>query len=324
MITRRRFVIALGAGAFAAALAAHAQQAVKVWRLGVLANEPWPPIEGLQQGLRELGYIDGQNLRFEYRWAEGRSERFRALATDLVSLKVDAIVTWGTPATVAARQATTTIPIVMGAIGDPIGAGVVSSLARPGGNVTGLSALTAELEAKRLELLKELLPSVSRVAVLSNPANPYCVIAVKHARLGAQALGLKLDVVEMQETGDLDRALLAVSQQHPDAALVIADPVLVSHRKRIAEFMTKNRLPAAYTYREHTEAGGLISYSTNYYDSFRRAAAYVDKIFKGAKPGDLPIEQPTKFELVVNMKTAKALGIKIPNSILLRADKVIE
>ncbi len=324
MTLRTSCIITLALGILAAPLAADAQQAVRAYRIGVLGNDPWPALEGLRQGLRELGYIEGQNLHFEYRWVEGRSDRFPALAADLVRLKVDAIVTWGTPGTSAAKQATTTIPIIMAATGDPVGAGLISSLARPGGNITGQSSLAAELEAKRLELLKELLPSLSRVGVLFNAANPYTVPAVKHARLAAQVLGLKLDLVDVRTADDLDSALLTLTRLRPDAALVMAEPFLVSRRARITEFMAKSQFPAAYSQREYVETGGLIAYATNYYELFRRAATFVDKILKGAKPADLPVEQPTKFELVINLKTARALGLTIPQSLLIRADKVIE
>jgi len=317
-------LMTLTLGLLAMPFVADAQQAGRVWRIGVLANEPWPPIEGLREGLRQLGYTEGQTLSFEYRWFQGRAERLPALAADLVRLKVDVIVTVATPATLAAKQATPTIPIVMGLVGDPVGAGIVSSLARPGGNVTGVSVLAAELEPKRMELLKELLPNLSRGGVLWNPTNPYGVIATKHAQRAAQELGLSLDLVPVRAADDLDQAFSSLTRLRPEATVVIADQLLLSLRTRIADYMARSRLPTAYTYREHVEAGGLLSYSTNYYESFRRAATFVDKILKGAKPADLPVEQPMRFELVINMKTAKALGLTIPQSILIRADKVIE
>jgi putative ABC transport system substrate-binding protein len=322
-MTRREFITLLGSAAVAWPLAARAQQADRVRRIGVLANEPWPPLDGLRQGLREMGYVEGKNIRFEYRFARDHIERFSALAAELVGLQVDVIVAQGTPATLAARKATSSIPIVMSA-GDPVGAGLVANLARPGGNVTGLSTQGAEMEEKRLELLKDLLPSLSRVAVLSNPANPACVISVDSARRGATALRLQLDVVDASEPGNLDSAFLAMTRTRPDAALVIADAFLAAQRVPIAEFMLAQRLPAIYTYREHVDSGGLISYSTSYFDLFRREAPFIDKIFKGANPGDLPIEQPTKFELIINAKTAKALGLEVPPSLIARADEVIE
>jgi putative tryptophan/tyrosine transport system substrate-binding protein len=320
---RRTFITLLGGAAASWPLVARGQQAERVRRIGVLANEPWPPLDGLRQGLRELGYVEGKNIHIEYRFAEGRVERYAAFAVELVGLQVDVIVSQGTPATLSARKATSSIPIVM-SVGDPVGAGVVADLARPGGNVTGLSTQGAEGEGKRLELLKELLPSLSRVAVLSNPANPYCVIAVQQARRGATALRLQLDVLDASEPGELDPALLKMIRSRPDAALVIADAVLAGQRVHIAEFMLARRLPSIYTYREHVVSGGLISYSTSYFDLFRREALFIDKIFKGAKPGDLPVEQPTKFELLINLKTAKVLGITIPPTLLARADEVIE
>jgi ABC-type uncharacterized transport system substrate-binding protein len=221
------------------------------------------------------------------------------------------------------KLATSSIPIIMSA-GDPVGAGLVTSLAQPGGNVTGLSSQTAGGEGKRLELLKELLPNLSRVAVLSNSTNPYCVVAVQHARRRAAALGLALDVADVSAVSELDTAFRAISRGRPDAALVIADPFLAHERALVAKLMVEKRLPSMYAYHEHVVAGGLMAYMTSYYDIFRREAAFIDKIFKGAKPGDLPVEKPTKFELVINLKTAKALGLNVPPSLLVRADRLIE
>jgi putative ABC transport system substrate-binding protein len=292
-------------------------------RIGVLVNEPWPPLEGLRQGLRELGYTEGKNLHIEYRFAEGAAGRFPALAAELVSLSVDAIVAWGTPATLAASKATGSIPIIMSA-GDPVGAGLVASLARPGGNVTGLSSQTAEGEGKRLQLLKELLPNLSRVAVLSNPTNPYCLIAIQYAQRAAVGLGLSLEVANASAVSDLEEAFRTMSSGRSSAALVIADPFLAGQRALVAKLMVENRLPSIYTYHEHVVAGGLMAYSTNYHDIFRREAAFIDKIFRGTKPADLPIEQPTKFELVINAQTARILGLTVPPSLLAIADEVIE
>jgi len=320
---RREFITLLGGATLAWPLAASAQQPDKMRRIGVLANERWPPLDGLRDGLASLGYVEGKNIRFEYRLAEGRMERFPALAKELTDLPVELIVAWGTQAALAARQATSAIPIVMSA-GDPVGAGIVASLARPGGNVTGISAQAAEGEAKRLELLKELLPNLLRVATLSNPTNPYCVLAVQNARLGATALGLELDVLDVSAASDLDAAFLAMHRTRPDAALVIADPWLVGQRARIAKLMLEYRLPSMYTYQEHVASGGLMAYATNYYDIFRREALIIDKIFKGTKPADLPVEQPTKFELMINLKTANAIGLTVPPTLIARADKVIE
>ena len=322
---RRRDFIALLSGGAAASwpLAAIAQGSAEVRRVGVLANEPWPPLEGLRDGMRGLGYIEKQGVHFEYRFAEGRAERYPALAAELVRLPADAIVAWGTPASLAAKQATGTVPIIM-ISGDPIAVGLVSGLANPGANVTGLSTLAADLEGKRIELLKELLATLGRIAVLSNPTNPFCIVAVERARVAATALHLDLEVVEAAEERDLDSAFLTLSRQRPDAVLTVADPFLTSQRTRIAAFMVGSRFPSMYTYREDVLAGGLIGYATNYYDIFRRAAMLTDKILKGAKPADLPIQQPTKFELVINLKTAKALRLDVPATVLARADEVIE
>jgi putative ABC transport system substrate-binding protein len=322
-VRRREFITFLGGAALAGPLSSRAGTSAPVRRIGVLANEPWPALEGLHVGLDELGYNEGKDFVIEYRFAEGAAERFCGLAAELVGRSVDVIVTWGTPATLAALKATSSIPIVMSA-GDPVGAGLVASLARPGGNVTGLSSQTAGGEEKRLELLKELRPNLSRVAVLSNPTNPYCVIAVRHARRGAAALGLSLDVAEVSAVSELDAAFRAISQRQPDAALVIADPFLAHERALLAKLMVEHRLPSISAYHECAVAGGLMAYVTSYHDIFRREATYIHEIFKGAKPGDLPVEQATKFELVINLKTAKALGLDVPPSLLVRANRLIE
>ena len=290
----------------------------------MLANEWWPPIESLREGLRELGYVEGESLRFDYRWAEGRNDRHPILAAELVALPVDVIVTWGTPAALAAKGATSAIPIVMGAIGDPVRVGVVTNLARPGGNITGFSSATFEMEEKRLELLKELLFSrLSRVAVLTtnNPALP---LTIQYMQRAAAAFGLTLQPLEVREEKDFDAAFDAIRRDRPDAAMALADPFLGGHQARIAAFMADIRLPAMYAYRHAVELGGLISYATNYHHLFRRAAGYIDRILKGTSPGDLPVQQPTKFELVINLKTAKALGLEVPPTLLARADEVIE
>ena len=320
---RREFIKLVGGAAVAWPAAAVAQAPGRVWKIGVLANESWPPLEGLRHGLNDLGYVEGKTHLFVYRFAQGQAERFPALASELVNLPVDVIVSWGTPASLAARKATDTIPIVMSS-GDPVGAGLVAGLARPGGNVTGMSVQMAEQEGKRLELLKKLLPGFSRVAVLSNPTNPYCAIAVAEARRGATALSLQFDLMEASDAGSLDAAFLALSRTRPDAVLVVADPFLAGERGRIANEMIKNKLPSVYSYHEHVRAGGLMTYTTNYYDVFRRQGLFIDKIFKGSKPGDLPVQQPTKFELMLNLKTAKALDLEIPPSLLALADEVIE
>ena len=282
-------------------------------------------VEAFRQGLRELGYTEGQNIIIEYRWAEERSDRFPDLVSDLVRTKVDAIVTAGTPGALAAKQATKTIPIIMAVAGDPVGTGLVASLARPGGNVTGSTAIVPELEGKRLELLKEIVPGLSRVAFLANPNNPLNVIILKQTRLAAPALGLKLEpIVDVRRISELEQAFATISSARPDALIMIADRFLLAERARIVEFAEKRRLPAMYPYGEMVRDGGLMSYSPSYPDLFRRSATFVDKILKGAKPADLPIEQPTKFELVINRKAAKAIGLTIPQSVLLRADQIIE
>ena len=320
---RREFIKLVGGAVVAWPGAALAQTPGRLWKIGVLANESWPPLEGLRDGLRDLGYVEGKTHLFVYRYAQGHAERFPALASELVSLPVDVIVSWGTPASLAAHKATETIPIVMSA-GDPIGAGIVAGLARPGGNITGMSVQMAEQEGKRLELLKKLLPGFSRVAVLSNPSNPYCAIAVGEARRGATALNLQFDLLEASDARGLDAAFLTLSRIRPDAVLVVADPFLAGERVRIADEMIKSKLPSIYSYHEHVRAGGLMTYTTNYYDVFRRQGLFIDKIFKGAKPGDLPVQQPTKFDLMLNLKTAKALDLEIPPSLLALADEVIE
>jgi ABC-type uncharacterized transport system substrate-binding protein len=321
MTTRRTFMALLGG---IAAWPARAQPLGKAVRIGVLANEWWPPIESLREGLRELGYVEGESLRFDYRWAEGRNDRHPILAAELVALPVDVIVTWGTPAALAAKGATSAIPIVMGAIGDPVRVGVVTNLARPGGNITGFSSATFEMEEKRLELLKELLSSrLSRVAVLTtnNPALP---LTIQYMQRAAAAFGVRLQPLEVREEKDFDAAFDAIRRDRPDAAMALADPFLGGHQARIAAFMADIRLPAMYAYRHAVELGGLISYATNYHHLFRRAAGYIDRILKGTSPGDLPVQLPTKFELLINLKTANALGLEIPPNLLARADEVIE
>jgi len=322
-LQRREFISLVGSAAIAWPSAAIAQQPGRLWKIGVLANESWPPLEGLRHGLRDLGYVEGKSHVFLYRFAQGQAERFQVLASELVNLPVDLVVAWGTPASLAAHKATETIPIVMSA-GDPVGAGIVSSLAHPGGNVTGISVQMAEQEGKRLELLKKLLPSFSRVAVLSNPSNPYCAIAVGEARRGAAALGVQLDLLEASDARSLEAAFLTLSRTRSDAVLVVADPFLAGERVRIADEMIKQKLPSIYSYHEHVRAGGLMTYTTNYYDVFRREGLFIDKIFKGARPGDLPVQQPIKFELMLNLNTAKTLGLIIPPSLLALADEVLE
>jgi len=323
-MNRRTFLGTLTSSVLTAPLIIEAQQAGKVYRIGVL-QQGGPPIPGsfLQQ-LRELGYIEGQNIVLEYRYAEGRAERLPDLAAELVSLKVDVIVAGGTPAPLAAKHATGTIPIVMTAAGDPVGSGLVTSLARPGGNVTGLSARSPELAGKRLQILKEVVPGLARVAVLWNATNPYAALVVRETEAAARTLGVQVQFLEVRGPDDFGNALPAAIRGRPDALILVEDPLTFRYRMQVADFAVRHRLPTTYGYREFAEAGGLMTLGPNLADMYRRAASYVDKILKGAKPGDLPVEQPTKFELVINLRTAKALGLTIPQSLLLRADQVIE
>jgi putative ABC transport system substrate-binding protein len=328
--TRRAFISTVAGGLLAAPLAAEAKPAGKVYRIGYISNSPpnTPETsrlyEAFRQGLRERDWIEGRNAVIEWRFAEGRMERFPDLAADLIRLKVDIVVTLGGPAARAAKQATTTTPIVAIAVSDPVGQGLVASLARPGGNVTGLATLFPELAVKRLELLKEALPGVSRVAVLWNAANPGNVIILRGVQAAAQTLGVTLQTREVRGPDDFAAAFAKMRRERPDALMILDDPLLFQYRASIVDFAAKRRLPAMHPIRESVEAGGLIAYSVNLAELNRRAAEYVDKILKGAKPADLPIEQPTKFELVINLKTAKALGLTIPPSLLGRADEVIQ
>jgi putative ABC transport system substrate-binding protein len=322
-------IVTLALGLLAAPLAAEAQQAGKVPRIGYLsAGSPSGVphlLEAFRQGLRELGWVEGQNIVIDYRYAEGRFDRLPDLAAELVRLKVDVIVAAATATSVAAKNATSTIPIVMIGVYDPVERGLVASLARPGGKITGLTFYTGpELVGKYLELLKEVVPKVSRVAVLWNPANPGHAAVLKEAEGAARALGVRLQTLEARVPQEIDSAFEAMIRERADALLVLPDPMPVTHRARIADLAAKTRLPTMFGYREHVDASGLMSYGVSLPDLWRRSATYVDKILKGAKPADLPVEQPTKFELVINLKTAKALGLTIPPSIRIRADQVIE
>ncbi len=320
-------MLILALAALIAPLATQAQQG-KAHRIGYVGNsspsrEP-TLLAAFRDELRALGYVEGQNIHIEYRWAEGRYERFPDFMAELIRLKVEVIVVAGTPAVLAAKQATKTIPIVMAVIGDALEAGVVPSLARPGGNVTGLSTVVPELEGKRLELLKQALPRLARLAVLANPANPFVDVALKHTERAAAQLRMKLQRVDVRQPDEFASAFAAIANDRPDALIVIADRFMLAHRAQIIAFGTKIRLPGIFPYREFVEEGGLMAYGPSYSDMFRRSAVYVDKILKGAKPADLPVQQPSKFELVINLKTAKALGLTIPPSLLLRADQVID
>ena len=310
-----------------APLAGDAQPLAKFARIGVLtlAVAPSTPLaEAFRQGLREHGYVEGQNLAFEYRYAEGRADRLPALAAELVRLKVDVIVTESNMAALAAKRATETIPIVMAIAGDPVKAGVVGSLARPGGNVTGLTLMHPELSGKRLQLLKEAVPRIALVAVIWNPTDPAAVDFLRETEVAARSLGLRLHAIEARAPAELDAAFKAVADARPSAFFTLPGGMFQDNQTRILEFAKKNRLPGVFPNRVFVEAGGLISYGPNLAASSRRAAAFVDKLLKGAKPADLPIEQPTKFELVVNLKTARALGLTIPASVLVWADQAIE
>ena len=319
-MNRRAFLTGLGA-ILAAPLAVEAQPPTTIARIGLLTDLDWEP---LREALRDLGYVQGKNILFELRRSEGRSERWPELAAELVRLKVNVIVTQGTPATLAAKQATTTIPIVMVGTGDPLTSGLVASLARPRGNVTGSTQLGAGLATKRLEILKETVPKLSRVAFLWNPANPDQKSHFHEVQTGARLLNVGLQSVEARNRDELEMAFTMLMRERPSALLMTADSV---HQRLVAVIITfaaTNRLPAMYQLKENVEGGGLMSYGASAPDLVRRTASFVDKILKGAKPADLPIEQPTKFDLVINLKTAKALGLTIPPSLLLRADQVIE
>jgi ABC-type uncharacterized transport system substrate-binding protein len=307
---------------------AEAQQPTKVPRIGFLDPTARAVsearIEAFQQGLRKFGYTEGKNIAIDYRFAEGRSERLHDLASELVHLKVDIIITRAIPGAVAAKQATTTIPIVFVGVADAVGAGLIASLAHPGGNITGLTSLAPELSGKRLELLKETFPKVSRVAVLRNPSNPGDPILWKETQSAAQTLGMQLQSVEVRNEKDLENAFDSATKAGSQAFLALTDPLLQSHRKQIVDFAAKSRLPAIYPDSEYVEAGGLMSYAANAIEFYARAATYVDRILKGAKPADLPVEQPTKFELVISLKTARQIGLTIPPNVLARADRVIK
>ena len=310
----------------APAYLAHAQKQASIPRIGVLllGAPPNANLDAFIQGLRELGYIEGKNILIEYRFAEGKADRLPELATELVQLKVDAIFTTGTPAIFALKKATKTIPIVFFSTSDPIGTGVVASLAHPGGNITGISVLASELWPKRLELLKEISPKLSRVAMVWNKGNAGMNLEAKATQEVAGPLGVTLQDRGVIDANELDVVFAVMTKDRPDGFLALMDPVLNSYQKRILDFLAQNRLPAIFENRTWVEAGGLISYGANYADAHRRAAALMDKILKRAKPADIPVEQPTKFELVINLKTAKQIGVTIPPSMLYRADKVIK
>ena len=328
MTTRRKLLVALGLGALAPPFASFAQQpATKVARIGFLgvtsAAEYASRVEALRAGLRDYGYVEGRNLVIEFRWAEGQHDRLPNLAAELVRLKPDVLVTHAVPGTRAAKQATTTIPIVSAAVIDPVALGFVASLARPGGNITGSTFFYAEIVTKRLELLKEALPRVTQVAVLVNPDSPAVGAVFNAMQLTAKSMKVALEKFDARQAVDFEGAFRAMAKSRVGAFIAVEDPLFFSHAKVIAELAAKQRLPSV-GFNELAEAGGLIGYAPDFLQLWRRTAYFVDKILKGAKPGDLPIERPTRFELVVNQNTAKALGLTIPKTVLFRADRVIE
>jgi putative ABC transport system substrate-binding protein len=327
-IGRRQFISVLGGATIAWPLDARAQQSKKVPRIALLS--PFSPADttrryqAFREGLRNLGWVDGKSLLIEYRYAEGKNDRLAGLVADLLQLKVDIIVTSVTPDSLAAKSATKEIPIVMAAAGDPVDTGLVQSLARPGGNVTGLSQMAPDVAAKRLELLKEIAPKISSVFVFFNPDDPNSVLVRNEIQLSARKLGVEAVPIEVRGTPDLEGALEKAAASATGAVAITPNPVFVANLKRIADFALQNKLPSSFHLREFTDVGGLLSYGVDRSDLYRRAATYVDKILKGASPADLPIEQPTKFELVINLRTAKALGLSVPPTVLTTADEVIE
>lgn len=328
MITRRRLLITLAIGTLPVVRPCWAQPPGKVWRIGVLETTSMAMntvnLDAFRRGLRELGYVEGQNLVIEYRSADGRPERFVELANEVVRMKVDVIVTRGTPATQAAKNATGMIPIVATAISDPVRTGLVKSLARPGGNVTGLEPFAAELGPKRVELLRETIPGIARIGLLTDMSNPVVAAFWKAIETTARSLGIEAQLHDVRKSEDLGPAFDTATRQRAGALIVGIGALIQANRTAIVALAAKHRLPAMYAAKEFVDVGGLMSYAVSYPQLYYRAASYVDRIFKGAKPGDLPIEQPTKFELVINLKTAKALGVTIPPSVRLRADEMIE
>jgi putative ABC transport system substrate-binding protein len=328
VISRRQLLVALGVGALIAPFRSFAQQQGRIWRIGFLSSRRPASLDSdalgaFPRAMRELGYVEGKNLVIEWRFADGKVERLPDLAAELVRLKVDVIVVAGS-ATRAAQKATTTIPIVMGSAGDPVGAGFVASLARPGGNITGLSILSVDLGPKHLEMLRSMVPRLSSVAVLGNPSNSSHAMTLKSIQAPAQKAGVKILRADATTPSEIADAFSMILKEHAGAVIVVPDGLFQQQRHQIAELATKYRVPSISSFREYVESGLLISYGQNLADSYRRAATYVDKILKGAKAGDLPIEQPTKFELVINLRTAKTLGLTIPQALLLRADEVIQ
>jgi len=323
-IGRRELIAALGSAAAAWPLVTRAQHAGKMWRIGYITHVHSTAYDALFESLRELGYVEGQNIIIERRFAQGSAERFQQFAAEMVRLKADVIIVVTTPAALAAKNATTTIPIVIPTAIDPVGTGLITSLARPGGNITGGAILTAELAAKRLELLKEVVSGLSRAAVLWNGANPANALAWRETQSAARALGVTLQSHEVRGPKDFEIAFAIMAEEHSDALFVLQDALTIQYRKEIVDFAIQKRLPSVFATKEQVEAGGLMSYGPRIPEMMRRAAYQVDKILRGAQPADLPMEQPMTFELVINLKTARALGIEIPPRLLARADEVIE
>ena len=323
---RREFITLLGGVAVTWPLAANAQS--KTPRIGFMGNSTAALeanlVDAFREGLREHGYEEGRNIVVEYRWADGKYERFPALVAELIAANVEVIVTAGTPAALAMKKATTTVPLVMVAVGDPVGTGLVPSLARPGANLTGLSSVAPDLEGKRLQLLREVVPALSHVAMFINSLNPFHVSSMRQARAAAQSMGIKLQLHDIRKSEDLDDAFAAIRKERPDAVLILADRVFLHNRERMIDFTKEQRLPNVNAYKELVEVGGLMSYGPSYEDMHKRAAIYVDEILKGAKPADLPIEQPSKFTFIVNLKAAKALGVTVPSQLLGLADELID
>jgi putative ABC transport system substrate-binding protein len=321
---RREFILALGSAA-AWPLAARAQHSTRVWRVGFITHVASDAaFASLFERLHELGYVEGQNIVVERRYAEGRAERFQEFAAEMVRLKADVVITSTTPAALALRNATTTIPIIIPTAIDPVGTGLIASLAHPGGNITGGALLSAELGAKRLELLKEVVPGLTRTAVLWNGANPANVLAWKETEGAAHALGMTLQSHDVRSPGDFNVAFATIAQQRPDAVSVLTDALITKYQSEIVDFAINERLPSVFPSKDAIKLGGLLSYGPHYSEMMRRAASQVDKILRGAQPADLPMEQPTTFELVINLKTARVVGVAVPSLMVARADEVIE
>jgi len=323
-IKRRAFISLLGGAAVTWPRAARAQQSKKIPRIGVLWPNPPATFEAMRQGLKDFGYVEGQNVAFEFRWAEGKLDQLPELAADLVRLQVDVIVTLAPQATLAAKHATQTIPIVFVAMGDPLASGVVASLARPGANLTGTTRMISEMSAKHVELIKEAVPSLAKLAVLWNPTNSSHAPALQAVHAAGRALSLQMQPLEVRTAAELDGTFDVIVRERADGVLFVADPVFFIALKRMADFVTSSRLPAIANFTEFPKLGGLIGYAPSIPDEFRHAASHIDKILKGARPADLPVEQPTRFQLVINLKAAKALGLELPPMLLARADEVIE